>query len=59
MYSFLVKRWVAHEVHQLMFRTSFSVLTKFSMPNGSHVDAHRIYDLTVVRSFTCTSIFLT
>jgi len=28
---------------------------KFNMPNGVHMDAHRIYDLTV---FTCSNVFL-
>jgi len=52
MYSFLIKRYilyifakksyVARNVQQLLFRTRFHVLTKFTMPNGSHMDAHRI-----------------
>jgi len=29
----------------------FFVLTKFSMPKVSHMDAHRICDLTVVHLF--------
>jgi len=27
------------------------VFTKFSLPNGSHMLAHRVYDLTVVHLF--------
>jgi len=30
----------------------FFVLTKFSVLNGSHMDVHRIYDLTLVRFLT-------
>jgi len=44
---------LAHNVHQLVLRTRFFALTKFSMLNGSHMDAHRIYDLTVVHLFKC------
>jgi len=47
-YVFGKKIYVAHNVHQLLFRTKFLALTKFIMPNGSHMDAHKIYDLTVV-----------
>jgi len=28
-----------------------NVLTKFTMPNGGHIDAHIIYDLTAVYLF--------
>jgi len=57
-YSFLVERYayiqhvfgkkdyIVHDVHQLLFTTRFSVITKFSMSNGSHMDAHRIFDLS-------------
>jgi len=44
---------VAHKIHQLLFSARYFVPTKFSMPNGSHMDAHRIYDLTVVHLFKC------
>ena len=44
---------MAHEVHQLLFSAKYFVLNKFSMPNDSHMDAHRIYDLTVVHLFKC------
>ena len=47
------KRCVAHNVLQLLFRTRFFVLTKFSVSNGSHMDDHRIYALTVVHLFKC------
>jgi len=47
------KRHVAHKVHQLLFTTRFFVLTKLSMPNGSYMDTHRIYDLTYVHLFKC------
>jgi len=48
-YTFFVKKdMLPYNVQQLLFRTRFFVLTKFSMPNGSHMDAHRIYYLTVV-----------
>ena len=36
------RRYVVHNVHQLLFRTRFFVLTEFSVPNGSHIDAHKI-----------------
>jgi len=32
-YTFLVKRYVAHNVHQLLFRTRFYVRKKFIIPN--------------------------
>ena len=57
MYSFYTffgeTKYVAHNAHQLLFRTRFFVLPKFRMPNGSHVNAHRIYYLTVVHLFKC------
>jgi len=31
--------------NQLLFRTRFVVLMKFSMPDGSNMDAHRIHGL--------------
>jgi len=48
------KRYAAHDIHQLLFKIGFFVFTKFSMPNGIQMDAHRIYDLTV---FTCSTVF--
>jgi len=49
-YAFLIKRYVGHNVHQSLFRTRFFLLTKFSMPNNvSHMNAHRIYYITVLR----------
>jgi len=42
---------VAHNVHQSLFRTRFIILTKFNMLNGSHMDLHIIYHLTVVHLF--------
>jgi len=51
------KRYVAHNVHQLLFRIRFFVCTKFSMPDVSHMYVYRIYDLRVL--FTCSSVFLT
>jgi len=51
--TFVEKRYLARNVHQLLFRTSFFVLTKFSMHNVSHMDPHIIYDLTVVYLFKC------
>jgi len=65
MCSFLVKRYdvayflvkqmcnLAHNVHQLLFSARFFALTQFTMLNGSHMDAHIIYDLTVVHLFKC------
>jgi len=50
---FWQKRYVTHNVHQLLIGTRFFVLAKFSMPYGSHMDAHRICDLTVVHLFKC------
>jgi len=44
---------IVHNLRQLLIRTRFFVFTKFSMHNGSHMDAHRIYDLTVVHRFKC------
>ena len=52
-YVFGKKRYVVRNVHQLLFKTRFFVLTKFSMHSGSHMDTHRIYDLTVVHLFKC------
>jgi len=52
-YVFLLKRYLVHNVHQFLFRTSFFLLTKFSMHNGIHMDIHRIYDLTVVHLSKC------
>jgi len=42
------KSYVARNVHLLLFRTRFFVLTKFNVLNGSHVGVHRTYDLTAV-----------
>jgi len=42
------KKNTCSKVHQLLFRIRFFVLVKFSVHTGSHMDAHRIYDLTVV-----------
>jgi len=56
-YAFLVKKCVAHDVHHLLFKTRFFVLTKFSMPNVSHIDAHRIYDLTLAIVYLFKFIF--
>jgi len=39
-----------------VFRTSFFAFAKFSMHNVSHMNVHRIYDLTVVH---CFNSFLT
>jgi len=50
---FWEKRYVARDVDQVLFRTRFFVLTKFSIPNCSQMDAHRIYDLTVVHLSKC------
>jgi len=53
----LVKRYVAHDVHQFLFSTRFFVFTKFIILNGSHIDAHRIYDLTVAHFLKCVLNF--
>jgi len=60
MYSFLVIRNVYTFLVKKLFnplcppvKTRFFVFTKFSMPNGSHMDAHRIFDQTVVHLFKC------
>jgi len=43
LYTLLVKKiCIVHNVHQLLFRTRFLVLKKFSMPNG-HMDANIIF----------------
>jgi len=47
----LVKKYVAQNVQQLLFRNRVFVLMEFSMPNGSYMDAHKIHDLTVVHFF--------
>ena len=53
-YTFLVKKiYAARNVNQLLVRTRFFVLTKFSMANDSHMDAHTIYDLTVIHLLKC------
>jgi len=39
-------------MHQLLFRTRFFALTKFTMTDGSHMDAHIIQYLTVVHLFS-------
>jgi len=51
--TFLVKKYVVHNVHQLISRTSFFVLlTKLTVHIVMvHMDDHRIYDLTVVYLF--------
>jgi len=42
MYFWVKKGCVVHNVHQLLFRTRFFALTKFSILNGGHMDVHLI-----------------
>jgi len=45
-YSFVVKKYVAHNVHLLLLRTMFFRLAKFSMLNVSNMDVPTLQDLT-------------
>jgi len=42
-----------YSVYQLLLRTRFFVLAKFSVPIGSHMDVHRIYDKSCYHLFKC------
>jgi len=48
-YPFLVKRYVANSVQQLLCRTRLFVHVKFYELNGRKIDAAKLYDLTVVQ----------
>jgi len=52
-YTFLVTKICSPCCPPVAIRIRFFVFTQFSMPNVSHMDAYRIYDLTVVHLFRC------
>jgi len=48
-YTFVVKKICTPQYLLVCIYDQFIVHTKFSMPSDSNMDAHRIYDLTLVQ----------